>query len=413
MSARGPEVASRVGSVLGIAITVCFVTGLISHWIQHPPEWFWWPPRPVWLYRVTQGAHVISGVAAIPLLLVKLWAVYPRLFERPLLGSPLRVAERGSIALLVGAVIFELATGLANIAQYYPWKFFFPAAHYAMAYVAAGALAVHLAVKLPVIRDALSRPLESDSTTQHQSTPHQSTPSQHRPAPPRHESTPAQHDSSTMQPDSPDHGATPTVADEPTRRVGRRTVLTAAWLSAAAAGLAIAGQTVPFLRWAAFLAPRSGEGPQGVPVNRSAEAAAVAERARDPEYRLRVRVGDRERELTRADLAAMPQASAQLPIACVEGWSASAHWAGVRVRDLLALVGYTDGDVRFESLETNGIYRSSVLPQRHVMDPDSLVALQVNGEPLNLDHGYPCRLIAPNRPGVLQTKWLSRIEALS
>ncbi|MFR9751463.1 molybdopterin-dependent oxidoreductase [Nocardia sp. 004] len=383
MSARGPEVASRVGIALGIAILVCFGTGLLSHWIQHPPTWFWWPTRPVWLYRFTQGTHVIAGVIAIPLLLVKLWAVYPRLFQRPILGSPLRIAERGSIAVLVGSVIFQLSTGLANIAQYYPWKFFFPTAHYAMAYIAAGALAVHLAVKLPVIREALRRPIESP--------------------------TPA--DQASPEGISPAH-AMSNAADRRVTRVSRRTVLNAAWVSAAVAGLAVAGQTVPLLRWVSFLAPRSGHGPQGVPVNRSAAAAGVAERARDPGYRLLVRAGDRQREFTRTELAALPQTSARLPIACVEGWSASAHWSGVRLRDVLALVGYTGGDVRCDSLETSGIYRSSVLPQRHVLDRDTLIAMTVNGEILDLDHGYPCRLIAPNRPGVLQTKWLSRIEVL-
>ena len=34
----------------------------------------------------------------------------------------------------------------------------------------------------------------------------------------------------------------------------------------------------------------------------------------------------------------------------------------------------------------------------------------VDGQPLSPDHGYPLRLIGPNRPGVMQTKWLSRIE---
>lgn len=366
--ARGPEVASRVGSALGAAILTCFVTGLLSHWIQHPPSWFWWPAHPVWLYRFTQGLHVVTGVAAIPLLLVKLWAVYPKLFQRPLFGSPLRVLERGSIALLVGAIVFELSTGLLNIAQYYPWKFFFPTAHYAMAYVAVGALAVHLAVKLPVIREALSRPVESHG------------------------------------------GGEPVEA----RHVSRRTVLTAAWVATGAATLAVAGQTVPFLRWASVLAPRSGEGPQGLPVNRSAAAAGVAALARAADYRLTVRVGDRERGFTRNELLAMPQTHARLPIACVEGWSATADWSGVRLRDLLAAVGaYPGGDVHFRSLETNGIYANSTLPQRHVVDADTLVALSLNGAPLELDHGYPCRLIAPNRPGVLQTKWLSTIEARS
>ncbi|MEV0029606.1 molybdopterin-dependent oxidoreductase [Nocardia sp. NPDC050793] len=368
-SARGPEVASRVGLALGTAITICFVTGLLSHWIQHPPGWFWWPANPVWLYRVTQGAHVISGVAAIPLLLVKLWAVYPKLFQRPVIGSPLQLLERGSIALLVGATIFELSTGLFNIAQYYPWKFFFPTAHYAMAYVVLGALAVHLAVKLPVIRRALSSRLDE---------------------------------------------AEPATEPAGDRHISRRGVLNAAWVAAGVAVVAVAGQTVPFLRWASLLAPRSGEGPQGVPVNRTAAAAGTSSAARDSGYRLTVSIGGHSRGFTRAELLALPQTSARLPIACVEGWSASAEWSGVRLRDLLAAVGpYRGGDIRLRSLEASGLYNSSVLPQRHALDANTLIALAINGETLDLDHGYPCRLIAPNRPGVLQTKWLSTIEVLS
>lgn len=66
-----------------MAVTVCMATGLISHLVQHPQPWFWWPTRPVGLYRITQGLHVISGIAAIPLLVVKLWSVWPKLFARP------------------------------------------------------------------------------------------------------------------------------------------------------------------------------------------------------------------------------------------------------------------------------------------------------------------------------------------
>ncbi|MFI6999615.1 molybdopterin-dependent oxidoreductase [Nocardia sp. NPDC050175] len=402
--ARGPEVASRVGIALGSAILICFITGLLSHWIQHPPTWFWWPVHPVWLYRFTQGLHVISGVAAIPLLLVKLWAVYPKLFQRPVIGSPLRMLERGSIALLVGAIVFELATGLLNIAQYYPWKFFFPPAHYAMAFVAAGALAVHLAVKLPVIREALSRPIDSDRIGVDNKAGAET-------------GVTSDADAAGAGGSAVGHGGGRVVGhrgDGARRHVSRRTVLTAAWVSAGVASLAVAGQTVPFLRWAAVLAPRSGEGPQGVPVNRSATAAGVVELARAADYRLTVLVGDQRRSFTRDELLAMPQVHARLPIACVEGWSASADWSGVRLRDLLASVGaYPGGDVHFRSLETSGIYANSVLPHRHVVDADTLVALSLNGTTLDVDHGYPCRLIAPSRPGVLQTKWLSTIEARS
>src|SRR5947209_1361240 len=48
-----PKVTSRIGTWLGIAFTICFVTGVISHFIQHPAPWFYWPSRPVNLYRIT------------------------------------------------------------------------------------------------------------------------------------------------------------------------------------------------------------------------------------------------------------------------------------------------------------------------------------------------------------------------
>jgi DMSO/TMAO reductase YedYZ molybdopterin-dependent catalytic subunit len=81
---------------------------------------------------------------------------------------------------------------------------------------------------------------------------------------------------------------------------------------------------------------------------------------------------------------------------------------------LLAQVGGSpDSDVRMISLEPPGPYSRTVLPARHARDGMSLIALRLNGERLALDHGYPCRLIAPTRPGVLQTKWLSRIEVVA
>ena len=42
-------------------------------------------------------------------------------------------------------------------------------------------------------------------------------------------------------------------------------------------------------------------------------------------------------------------------------------------------------------------------------DPRSLLALDVNGEDLSPDHGYPARIIVPAAPGVLNTKWVARM----
>jgi len=104
-----------------------------------------------------------------------------------------------------------------------------------------------------------------------------------------------------------------------------------------------------------------------------------------------------------------------LPISCVEGWSSTGTWTGVRLRDLVALVGVDPQNAQayVESLEARGRYRATTVPPPHVRDPYTLIALRLGGEPLHPDHGYPARLIAPNRPGMLQTKWVARITTRS
>jgi DMSO/TMAO reductase YedYZ molybdopterin-dependent catalytic subunit len=354
--AHSPAVAARLGLWLGVAFGLCFLTGVASHYAQHPAGWLAWPTRPVSLYRITQGVHVLSGIAAVPLLLAKLWSVYPRLFIRPPRRPPTELVrhaiERLSILVLLCAAFFELATGLFNVAQSYPWNFFFIESHYAAGWIAAGALAVHVAVKSPTTRTALGESLDQD----------------------------------------------------------RRVFLRTAWAATAAAVLATAGITVPWLRNISILAWRSTGGPQGLPVNRTAAAAGISVPAN---WRLQIAWPGAIHGLALADLAALPQHTETLPIACVEGWSATASWTGVRIKDLLATVGApTDRPVRVTSLERAGLYATSTLPAPHVADPLTLLALRVNGQVLTPDHGYPCRIIAPSRPGVLQTKWVTRLEIL-
>ena len=172
------------------------------------------------------------------------------------------------------------------------------------------------------------------------------------------------------------------------------------------------GQTVRPLRKLALLAPRRPDtGTQGFPVNRTARAAHVLDTARSPDYRLTV-TGNVRRELTLTldELRALPQRSATLPIACVEGWSTSQRWTGIPVRDLLTMAGARpNATVHVISLQPARSYRTSDLNHWQAHDPDTLLALHVNGEELALDHGYPLRLIGPDRPGVMQTKWVSKL----
>ena len=80
----------------------------------------------------------------MPLLLVKLWTVYPRLFLRPAAagsaGWSWTWPSGARSPCSSPAAIFQLASGLANSPPWYPWAFSFRATHYALAWVAIGAL---------------------------------------------------------------------------------------------------------------------------------------------------------------------------------------------------------------------------------------------------------------------------------
>lgn len=191
--------------------------------------------------------------------------------------------------------------------------------------------------------------------------------------------------------------------------LSRRGFLRATYATSGIVTLATLGQTVTPLRHVSLLAPRRPDiGPQGFPVNRTAKDAGVLEQLAGG-YALTV-LGPRPVTLTLTELQAMPQHQVRLPIACVEGWSAMRTWSGVRLRDLLDLVGVSrDSHVMVDSMEKSGNYRASRLDPHQARHNLTLLALRVNGEVLDPDHGYPLRLIAADRPGVLQTKWVRMV----
>ncbi len=236
-SGRDPRPSDRrrgSASRSACAFRVCFVTGLLSHLIQHPPGWFTWPSRPAWLYRVTQGVHVATGIASIPLLLAKLWVVYPRFWTWPPFRSAGHLVERITLLPLVGGSLFMLFTGIGSISRLRPWDFSFPAAHYSAAWITIGALVAHVGAKLHVAARALARGVV-----------------------------------------------------EPSLRRLRRDDAACGFLGAAAAAagavtVATVGQTVRPLAAVSVLAPRDPRvGPQGVPVNRTARSAGVTEASTD------------------------------------------------------------------------------------------------------------------------------------
>jgi hypothetical protein len=380
---RSTVVTSRIGLVLGIAIAILFVTGLLSHYQYEPWQWLPVPAKPVWGYRLTQGIHIATGTATIPLLLFKLWSVYPNQFRFPPVRSIRHAIERATVAILVCTALVQVTTGFLNVLNWYPFAWFFPPVHRFLGYVLVGSVLLHIGVKLPDIAYGLKANVpEADVLTE--------IPWDENPA---------------------SHSNAGTLPDPATPGISRRGMLAAAGAGVGVVVITSVGQTLSPLEPLGLLAARQWtKGPQGVPVNRTADQAQVMAAATAADWVMEV-VGPRPYTLTLADLESRAVHQAQLPISCVEGWSVGATWRGLSLLEIVQQAGgATNSRVQVLSLESVGYNHSFVEgPQLAA----ALLATHLNGERLNLDHGYPLRLITPNRPGVLNTKWLTRIEVLS
>jgi DMSO/TMAO reductase YedYZ molybdopterin-dependent catalytic subunit len=379
---RGPWLTAFLGTLLLGGLIVVAVTGFVSHAAYQPdlgsnaivdrahdlqPLVFGWPAGPPWLYAFTQGLHVTIGIATVPLLLAKLWSVIPKLFAFPPVTSPAQAIERLALIGLVGGAVFEFATGILNVQLYYPWHFDFVRAHYYGAWVFLISLVVHVTVKMPVVVGAYRQ-----------------------------------------------RGVLRPLRDPAALTISRRGLL--GLVGGASAGLLVvtAGQSIGGpLRHLALLAPR-GEGsvaggPNGFPVNKTAAAARITPAMTGAGWSLEVS-GTRQLSLNRDELLAMPLYTYELPIACVEGWSTSQRWTGVRLADLAAAAGaHGEFTARVESLQEGGRFSRTTLGHAQATDERALLALRVNGADLSLDHGYPGRVVVPALPGVHCTKWVSRV----
>jgi DMSO/TMAO reductase YedYZ molybdopterin-dependent catalytic subunit len=387
---RGPWLTSALGSLLLALVSIVIVTGFLSHVAYQPdlrgnaivpagadlPLNFAWPTSPTHLYAVTQGLHVNVGLAAVPLLLAKLWSVIPRLWAWPAVTSPGHALERASIALLVSSAVFQFATGIMNAQYWYAFGFGFVVAHYYGAIIFTASLTLHVVLKAPVIVRAYR---ERGWLRQLRS----------------------------AEPEPPG-GLAPVDPAPPT--ISRRGLF--AFVGGASALLVVAnvGETIGGpVRSLAFLAPRR----EAFPVNRTAARAQVTPTMVGPAYRLTLTGGRTEVLLDRDALLALPQHTARLPIACVEGWTTTQQWTGVRLAELVRAAGLAPVDVGgafVRSLQPRGALSATSLNGDQVRDPDSLLALKVNGADLPLDHGFPARIIVPALPGVHNTKWVASID---
>ncbi|CAB4949252.1 unannotated protein [freshwater metagenome] len=401
---RGPWLTAALGIVLLIGFPIVFLTGLVSHAAYMPQldgnavvprefdlqfVTFDFPTNPAWLYALNQGTHVTLGIVLVPVVLAKLWSVIPKLFAWPPAPNPAEVLTKLANLLLVGSAFFQLATGIANVQLWYPWQFNFVVAHYYGGWVLIASIVLHVAIRMPKVRRAMrtGRELRPLRTNLQDTRP---------------------------EPYEPGGLVTPNPAPATISRRGVLGLVTAASgvLLATTVGQSIGGP----LRKVAVLAPRGNglalDGPNGFPVNKTAAVARITPAMVGARYLLELRAGDRTLQLSRDSvMGLLPLYTHDLPIACVEGWSTTQAWTGVRLRDLGALVEADPEDLlRVGSLQQAGAFRRATLSADQANAENALLAFRVNGVDLSLDHGYPARIIVPALPGVHCTKWVGALE---
>lgn len=124
---------------------------------------------------------------------------------------------------------------------------------------------------------------------------------------------------------------------------------------------------------------------------------------------------ERPLELSYDDLVARSAVKKITTLGCISNeingdLIGTAEWQGLPLRDLLTEVGVDESaiDLVFRCSDD---YEDSI-PVAQGMDPDTLLVVGMNGEPLTPDHGYPARMIVPGIYGMKNVKWLTSIEVV-
>lgn len=97
----------------------------------------------------------------------------------------------------------------------------------------------------------------------------------------------------------------------------------------------------------------------------------------------------------------------------------TAEWTGVKLKDILEYYKFDYKDeaikhVQFEGLDqdiSGANYGASIPKEKAISDNgDVLIAFEMNGKEIPLDHGYPVRIIVPGIIGARSVKWLKTIS---
>lgn len=129
-------------------------------------------------------------------------------------------------------------------------------------------------------------------------------------------------------------------------------------------------------------------------------------------YRLKVSGAVRKPlELSIDQIMKMDSVRVYMELECPGFFLDKGHWTGVRVRDVLDLVGVSEDARQVKFIAMDGSYYSRISLDL-ITKGDVLLAYSFEDEPFPPYHGFPLRVAAKNQPGSYWVKWLGGIEVL-
>jgi DMSO/TMAO reductase YedYZ molybdopterin-dependent catalytic subunit len=125
---------------------------------------------------------------------------------------------------------------------------------------------------------------------------------------------------------------------------------------------------------------------------------------------------ERQVQLNFDQLLARELVERDITLSCVSNevggqYAGNARWTGALLGPILEEAGVRPDATQLVSRSVDGMTIGT--PTAVVMDGrDAMLAVEMNGEPLPIDHGFPVRMIVPGLYGyVSATKWVVEIEA--
>ncbi len=126
-------------------------------------------------------------------------------------------------------------------------------------------------------------------------------------------------------------------------------------------------------------------------------------------YRLRVEgLVENPRNFTYEEITGLPETSKVVDLNCVEGWSFTAKWTGVKMADLIAETGAGENATTVVFYSADGY--STSLDMDYLLENDIILAYKLNDVTLPPERGFPLQLVAESKYGYKWAKWIVRIE---